>query len=87
MMVEMRGNSTIYMKDGQANKKGSVLDWTTETLHCMQKTLYSAMPIDFPQYAYENMEVGGRRQGSERFTSQPFSLKIITFSFLYFVNK
>jgi len=75
------------MENGQANKKGSVLDWTIESLHCMQQTLYSTTPIDLPQYAYESMEVGGRRQGSERFTHQPFSLEIITFSFVYFVNK
>jgi len=32
--------------NGQVNKKGSVLDWTIETLHCMQQTLYSTMPTD-----------------------------------------
>jgi len=75
------------MENGQENKKGSILDWTIETLHCMQQTLHSTMSIDCIQYVYENMEVEGGMQGSDRFTSQPFSLEIITFSFVYIVNK
>lgn len=54
--------SAIYMEDGQWNKEGSVCDWTTEILNSMQHTLYSIMPTDFPQYTYDNIEVGGRRQ-------------------------
>ena len=41
------GNSAIYTENGKANKKGSVLDWTIETLHCMQQA------TDFVQH-YSN---------------------------------
>jgi hypothetical protein len=58
-----------------------------QTLHSMQHTLYSIMPIHSPQYAYVNTEVSERQQTSKRYASQPLGLEVTATSFLHFTKK
>lgn len=86
MIVEM-GATLLYTQrmEKRIRKVASLTGQQRHSTACnRQQTLYSTMPIDFPQYAYKNTEVGGRMQGSERFTKQPFSMEIIITSFVLF---